>query len=507
MAKPKQNTIEIRVEHITKGLSPIGAEVGIGVEGGVEGSTGQSIGPADHGGVSEHAKRVGITTLGCKVNAYESELIGETLKTDDWKLVPNTDQADLYLINTCTVTREADRQARQEVRKVVKRNPDALVVVTGCYAQMDPDACAQIPGVDLVLGNDRKLDMHRLLPQLEQGDLPQVMVGDLDQHVSLPEQLLAGYEAQTRAFVQIQQGCDQGCTFCIIHVARGPSRSLAPSLIKRQVQRLVLNGYPEIVICGVDLGSYGDDLSLSDQQFDLADLLTELLSLEYEGDNPFRIRLSSIDPHHITDKLIELWAEEPRICPHMHLSLQSGNTLILKRMKRRYTAGHVRERIQKLRSVMPELVISADVMVGFPTETEEQFLDTMQMVQDIEVAFPHTFSYSERDGTPAANIPPARHVPVSERKERNARLRGSALPLQRRLREERVGRVAWVLPEKSAKREGYSLCRAEDYLPCFVPSSEVIVGKWAQVHYTGIEDDYLLGSVTKLGSELTSESL
>lgn len=450
--------------------------------------------PADARAVSAHAKRVGITTLGCKVNSYESELIGETLKTDDWKLVPNTDQADLYLINTCTVTREADRQARQEVRKVIKRNPDALVVVTGCYAQMDPEACADIPGVDLVLGNDRKLDMHKLLPKLEQGDLPKVLVGDLDQHVSLPDQLLAGYEAQTRAFVQIQQGCDQGCTFCIIHVARGPSRSLAPSLIKRQVQRLVLNGYPEIVICGVDLGSYGEDLDLPEKTFNLVSLLKELLELEHEPDNPFRIRLSSLDPHHITDELIELWADEPRICPHMHLSLQSGNTLILKRMKRRYDANHVRERIAKLRSLMPELVISADVMVGFPTETEAQFVDTLKMVEDIQVAFPHTFSYSEREGTPAANIPASKQVPVPERKERNLRLRQAAEPILSDVRARHVGGEAWVLPEKTAKREGFTLCRSEDYLPCLVESERVVSGKWTRVRYTQIDGDYLIAT-------------
>ena len=442
--------------------------------------------------VSPGAKKVGITTLGCKVNAYESELIGETLKTRDWQVVPNSDTADLYLINTCTVTREADRQARQEVRKAVKRNPEALVVVTGCYAQMDPDAVAAIPGVDLVLGNDRKLDMHSLLPQLEQGDLPQVMVGDLDQHVSLPDQLLAGYEAHTRAFVQIQQGCDQGCTFCIIHVARGPSRSLPPSLIKRQVQRLVLNGYPEIVICGVDLGSYGEDLAQGEQRFDLVHLLRELLALEYAPENPFRIRLSSIDPHHISDRLIELMADEPRICPHIHLSLQSGNTLILKRMKRRYTADHVRERIGKLRSVLPDLVMSADVMVGFPTESEEQYLDTEQMIQDIEIAFPHTFSYSERSGTPAARIPADKQVPVPERKERNQRLRQSAEPVKRQLLQSRVGREAWVLPEKPAKKPGFMLCRAEDYLAVLVPEKQVIQGKWQKVRYTGLESEFLI---------------
>lgn len=445
--------------------------------------------------ISENTKLVGITTLGCKVNTYESELIGETLKTDDWRVVPNTQAADLYLINTCTVTREADRQARQEVRKAVKRNPDALVVVTGCYAQMDPQACADIPGVDLVLGNDRKLDMHQLLPQLQEGRLPKVMVGDLDQHVSLPDQLLAGYEAHTRAFVQIQQGCDQGCTFCIIHVARGPSRSLMPSLIKRQVQRLVLNGYPEIVICGVDLGSYGDDLAHGDERFDLSDLLQELLDLEHDQGNPFRIRLSSIDPYHITDKLIDLWARESRICPHMHLSLQSGNTLILKRMKRRYDADHVRERIGALRAKLPQLVISADVMVGFPTETEEQYQDTEQMLRDIEVAFPHTFSYSERSGTPAARIPHAKQVPVPERKHRNLRLRNAAEPLQVALRNSKVGQSAYVLPEKPAKRDGYTLCRAEDYLAVLVPSEQVVKGQWCRVNYLRVDGDFLVADV------------
>ena len=471
--------IEIKVEKIGRGLKSLDEPI-------------KAMPQHESVTKSSNSKKVGITTLGCKVNTYESELIGETLKTDDWQVVPNVEKADLYLINTCTVTREADRQARQEVRKVIKRNPEALVVVTGCYAQMDPQACADIPGVDLVLGNDRKLDMHALLPKLEQGDLPKVLVGDLDQHVSLPDQLLAGYEAHTRAFVQIQQGCDQGCTFCIIHVARGPSRSLPPSLIKRQVQRLVLNGYPEIVICGVDLGSYGDDFSSELEAFDLVDLLKEILALEYDQNNPFRIRLSSIDPHHITDRLIDLMASEPRICPHIHLSLQSGNTLILKRMKRRYDADHVRERIASLRAVVPELVMSADVMVGFPTETQEQYLDTEQMLQDIEVAFPHVFSYSERSGTPAARIPQGKQVPVVERKERNLRLRQSVEEMQHNLRHSRIGSIAWVLPEKSAKKEGFTVCRAEDYLAVLVPSEKAELGKWVKVIYKSVEEGFML---------------
>lgn len=443
------------------------------------------------------SKRVGITTLGCKVNIFESELIGETLQTNDWQVVPNTEVADLYLINTCTVTKEADRQARQEVRRAIKRNPGALIVVTGCYAQMDPNAVAEIPGVDLVVGNDRKLDIHHLLPQLENGELPKVMVGDLDEHVSLPDQLLAGYESHTRAFVQIQQGCDQGCTFCIIHVARGPSRSLAPNLIKRQVQRLALNGYPEIVICGVDLGSYGYDFSSSDlnsarQNFNLVNLLEELLLLESDTNNPFRIRLSSIDPHHISDSLIELIAKEDRICPHIHLSLQSGNTLILKRMKRRYDADYVRERIGKLRKQVPNLVMSADVMVGFPTETEEQFSDTMQMIRDLEIAFPHVFSYSERSGTPASHIPAEKQVPIAVRKERNKRIRELGVDIKSTVLKSKIGQSAWVLAEKESNKEGCQLCRSEDYLSVLVPKLQVEQGKWCLVKLIDMEGGYLL---------------
>ena len=449
-------------------------------------------------------KKVAITTLGCKINSYESELICQALRTDNWQVVRDTEVADLYLINTCTVTREADRQARQQVRRAVRRNQDALVVVTGCYAQMDPDACAAIAGVDLVLGNDRKLDVHKLLPKLQRGELAKVMVGDLDQHVGLAQDLLAGYQDQTRAFVQVQQGCDQGCTFCIIHVARGPSRSLPLTLIKRQVQRLVMNDYPEIVICGVDLGSYGADLRVSGDDFknlelssslDLTDLLKELLDLEYQADNPFRIRLSSIDPAHLENRLIELIAAEPRICPHIHLSLQSGNTLILKRMKRRYDADFVLERISSLRAKVPGLVLSCDVMVGFPTETEEQFQDTAHMLKKLNIVYPHVFSYSERDGTPAARIPNNKQVAVPTRKSRNKKLREIGSQLHAKLLAERVGSYAWVLPENTKRGSTQVLCRAEDYLTVMMRCQDVVQGRWCYIQYTGVKDGHLLGKL------------
>ena len=444
--------------------------------------------------VDVNTRRVGITTMGCKVNAYESELISEAFKSDNWITVPAKQKADLYIVNTCTVTQEADRQARREVRKAVKNNPEAFVIVTGCYAQMDSEACANIPGVDLVVGNDRKLDIHKLLPQFKNGELPKVLVGDLNEHISLPNELLAGYEAQTRAFIQIQQGCDQGCTFCIIHRARGPSRSLAPTLIKRQVEKLALNGYPEIVICGVDLGSYGEDFSDSVQRYDLVGLISELLEIQVENNPDFRIRLSSIDPVHISDRLIELMSSHPRMCKHIHLSLQSGNTLILKRMKRRYTREQLYETINKLREKVPSLVMSADVMVGFPTEEESHFQETQQALLDLDIAFPHIFTYSNRSGTPAEKIPNNKQVDSKVKKERAQRLRESAAQLQDSLHNKQLGKQAWVLPEK-VELTGLK-ARSEHYLTVKVLSEstdkEALLGRWLKVKYCGLEEGQLI---------------
>jgi threonylcarbamoyladenosine tRNA methylthiotransferase MtaB len=435
-----------------------------------------------------------IETLGCKVNAYESELIGQSLARNGWRMLDPAEPADLYVINTCTVTREADRQARQTVRRLIRRNPDALVVVTGCYAQMDGEACGGIPGVDLVLGNDRKLDLASYLPRLEQGRLPRVLVGDLDEHVSLPAQLLTGFEDRTRAFIQVQQGCNQGCMFCIIHRARGPSRSLPTTLIQRQVERLVINGYREIVICGVDLGAWGEDLGVDGggPRPDLADLLGRLAAI----DEDFRIRLSSIDPAHIDDRLIDLLAGHPKLCPHLHLSLQSGSTRVLKRMGRRYTADHVRERVARLRQAMPDLVLSADVMVGFPTESEVQYRETEAMVEALEIAYPHVFPYSERDGTPAARIPADRQVPAAVRKERARRLRQLGKRIRENVMRRRLGSPARLLVESGEADEGGPWrARGADYLPVALTAPGARAGDFIDAVIEGVENDRLVARV------------
>lgn len=435
-----------------------------------------------------------IETLGCKVNAFESELIGESLKASGWHMLESGQPADLYVINTCTVTREADRQARQTVRRLIRRNPDALVVVTGCYAQMEGETCGRIPGVDLVLGNDRKLDLADYLPRLEQGRLPKVLVGDLNEHVSLPDQLITGFEGKTRAFVQVQQGCNQGCMFCIIHRARGPSRSLPMTLVQRQVERLVINGYREIVICGVDLGSYGEDLPATPDR--RRPDLVSLLRLIAAQEDDFRIRLSSIDPAHIDDALIELLASHPKLCPHLHISLQSGNTRVLKRMRRRYTAEHVYERVARLREAIPGLVLSADVMTGFPTETEAQHDDTRRMLRDLEIAYPHVFPYSEREGTPAARIPADRQVPVPVRKQRAGELRQVGRQIRAGVLHRRLGAPVRALVEGRLNGDaGPWGGRGADYLPVSLAASDGRPGDFVDAVIEGVENDRLVARV------------
>ncbi|MEA1890700.1 MAG: tRNA (N(6)-L-threonylcarbamoyladenosine(37)-C(2))-methylthiotransferase MtaB [Pseudomonadota bacterium] len=429
------------------------------------------------------------TTLGCKVNLFESGLIGHSLQSINWQQVDHTDHADLYIVNTCTVTSEADRQARQTVRRLIRQNPQSLIVVTGCYAQISPEACADIPGVDLVLGNDRKLDLHNLLPDLIQGKLPPVLVGDVNEHVSLPENIIERCDGHTRAFVQVQQGCNQGCTFCVIHTARGPSRSFPITLIRRQIERLVLNGYREIVLCGVDIGSYGTELENTRQEYNLATLLREVCNIS--GD--FRLRISSIDPSYLDTELIDVLAGEEKICPHFHLSLQSGNTLILKRMKRRYTAELMYERVAELAERIPYAVYGADIMTGFPTESEQAFGDSISMIKRLKIAFPHVFSYSDRPGVPAARIP--HQIPHEIRKKRTRILIEAGEIVRDKLFREVLNKklLLSVLIEKS---ENYhpqrAFGRSAEYLPVFVRGGNAVAGDLIQVQITGIDGSRLI---------------
>jgi threonylcarbamoyladenosine tRNA methylthiotransferase MtaB len=296
---------------------------------------------------------------------------------------------------------------------------------------------------------------------------------------------LAGYEAQSRAFIQIQQGCDQACTFCIIHVARGPSTSFPVQTVLAQYQKIVEQGYKEVVICGVDLGAYGDDFPEAQS---LLNLLRQMLALELDC----RIRISSIDPYHLSDELIDLISQHHQLCPQIHLSMQSANTLILKRMKRRADRDLIFDRVGKLRALIPGLVLSADVLVGFPTETEEHFSDTLEAIQTLEIAYPHVFPYSNREGTPAAKIPKQVDGLEIKRRARLAREIGQQVWKKQAL--SRVLSIQRTIIESNARQK--FIARCDDYFPVKLDSipSSLEKGQWCEVKITGVEGQYLLGT-------------
>ncbi len=343
-----------------------------------------------------------IVTFGCRLNTYESEVMRGHAKAAGLD--------DVIIFNTCAVTKEAERQARQAIRRAKKDNPDAKIIVTGCSAQIAPEMYAEMPEVDRIIGNDLKLK-----PETWGANAPErVIVNDIMSVRETASHLVEGFEGRARAFIQVQNGCDHRCTFCIIPYGRGNSRSVAIGEIVNQVRALIEAGYKEIVMTGVDVTSYGADLP---GQPTLGQMIRRVLALVPELP---RLRLSSLDPVEMDDDLWRLIAEEPRLMPHLHMSLQAGDDMILKRMKRRHLRADAIAMCERARAYRPDIAFGADIIAGFPTETEEMFQNTLNIVDECGLTFLHVFPYSERPGTPAAKMP---QVPHDIRKERAARLR------------------------------------------------------------------------------------
>ena len=432
-------------------------------------------------------RRAAITTLGCKINTYESEIIAQKLQKDNWTVVPSREPADLYVINSCTVTAEAGRQTRQEIRRAISRNPEAFVVVTGCYAEMESANCAAIPGVDLVIGNSEKLLLVERLKTCFFDEKPTANLHEV--HNDSKSELLNGFSGRTRAFVQIQQGCDQSCTFCIIHKARGSSQSFSVDQITNQIQLLLKNGYKEIVICGIDLGSWGEDFiqRKPNRPSHLVELLEHIA--QFSGD--YRIRLSSIDPIFINNDLVDLIATDEHICPHLHISIQSINGLILKRMKRRYDPELLYDRVSMAHEKIKDLVLSADVLVGFPTETERHFEDTLQGIENLRISYPHVFPYSQRNGTPAARIP--RQVPKMIRKERSARVREVGKRILKGVLLSKLGSTGRVLVEQAgSSNHSAKHGRLDNYLPVRFVDGNPAVGEFLEAQVVKTSDELLI---------------
>ena len=377
-----------------------------------------------------------IVTFGCRLNAFESEVIRD--QTLDSGL------ADTVVFNTCAVTAEAERQARQAIRKVRRNRPGSRIVVTGCAAQIDPSRFAAMDEVDQVLGNVEKLRAE----SYQSLSASPILVDDITNARETAHHLVAGFEGRARAFVQIQQGCDHRCTFCIIPFARGPNRSIPTGRIIDQIQRLVTNGIREVVLTGVDITDYGLDLT------DRSSLGRMVRSLLHEIPELPRLRLTSLDAAEVDDELISVFADEPRLMPHIHISAQSGDDTILKRMKRRHSRADLIRFCTRVRRARADAVFGADLIAGFPTETDEMFKNSLSIIEECGFTYLHVFPYSERPRTPAARMP---QVPVPVRKQRAARLREAGQQRLMSYLDKRCGAKVRVLVE--AKHGG----RCEHY--------------------------------------------
>jgi len=399
---------------------------------------------------------IDIVTFGCRLNTYESEVMRREAEAAGLGALKN----GAVIFNTCAVTAEAVRQAKQSIRKARRENPDARIIVTGCAAQTDPDAFAAMGEVDLVLGNEEKLKAHnyRALPDFGVNDTEKARVDDIFSVRETASHMVDAIEGRARAFVQVQNGCDHRCTFCIIPYGRGNSRSVPMGAVVEQIKRLTGNGYAEVVLSGVDMTSYGADLPGAPK---LGRLVKTILRQVPEVQ---RLRLSSIDSIEADDDLMDAIATEKRLMPHLHLSLQAGDDMILKRMKRRHLRDDSIRFCEEVRRMRPDIVFGADIIAGFPTETEAMFENSLKIVEECGLTHLHVFPFSPREGTPAARMP---QVDGRAIKERAARLRATGEAAYRRHLERLVGTSQSILVERDGlgRTEGFTLAAIEGGAP------------------------------------------
>ena len=424
-------------------------------------------------------RRVAIATLGCKVNQFETADMAQQFRAAGWELVPFSAQADLYLINSCTVTGRSDAESRRLVRRARRTNPAATVVATGCYAQVQPEALAALPELDQVLGNEEKF---QIVAAIESGADHVTDLGTLKQAGPLR---LTSHLEHTRAFLQVQTGCENGCSYCIVPAARGPNRSVPPDEVTAAIQRLTgEEGYREVVLAGIHLGAYGLDLRPATSLTGLIDRLLAETALP-------RLRLGSIEPNELTDELLERFVTSNRLCPHLHIPLQSGCDTVLTRMGRRYTADFYRRLVDRAAALLPEAFIAADLIAGFPGESEAEFEATCRLVEQLPLASLHLFPYSRRPGTPAAGMPDQVPSPVITR--RAELLRRMAADKHAAFQKRFIGSTLPVLGLRHDARHGMVTGLARNYLEVRYPAGATWLNREVTVQVTGSEQGMLLG--------------
>jgi len=403
--------------------------------------------------------KVAISTLGCKVNQYESAGILERLDKGVFLQVPFNTKADCYIINTCTVTGRTDYQSRQLIRRAVRTNPGASVIVTGCYAQVAPYDIARIPGVTLIAGNVEKEHIPEIIQHIVKGD-PQVFVSDICKARELSGFSPLKFPGHTRAFLKIQDGCNSFCSYCIVPYARGPSRSLPESEVFSKIEMLSRSDYKEIVLTGINLGAYGQDHIPPSNLFNI---------LEHVENNKIveRLRLSSIEITEVTDDVIRLMKKGTVICRHLHIPFQSGDDNILSAMKRNYDSAFFKTRLEEICRAIPDIAFGIDVMVGFPGEGEEEFNNTLRLIEEIPVSYLHVFSYSERPGTVASRLPG--RVNEAVKKRRSEILRNIGKEKRNTFAKRFIGQKLTVLVEdKKDKDTGCMRGFSNNYIPVLI---------------------------------------
>ncbi len=406
------------------------------------------------------AKTVAFHTLGCKLNFSETSTLSRMLLNDGFEKKNFTDIADVYVINTCSVTDNADKECRQLVRRIQKKSPESLVVITGCYAQLKPREIAAIPGVDLVLGAAEKFNITKHLKELTKNDSAKICSCDIEEVTEFK----ASYSIndRTRTFLKIQDGCDYNCSFCTIPMARGKSRSDSLENVVANANELAQAGVKEIVLTGVNLGDFRKDGKIF---YDVVQALDEVQGIE-------RFRISSIEPNLLTNDIIEFVSNSKRFMPHFHIPLQSGNNEILGRMRRRYKRELYAERVGAIKTLMPHCCIGVDVIVGFPTESDEHFKDTFDFLHQLDISYLHVFTYSERDNTKALEFNPI--VPVHTRNERNKQLRNLSYMKMQYFTEQNIGTTRKVLFEK-ASADGLMEGFTDNYIKVETPFNQTFV--------------------------------
>ncbi|UQW98619.1 tRNA (N(6)-L-threonylcarbamoyladenosine(37)-C(2))-methylthiotransferase MtaB [Rummeliibacillus sp. G93] len=418
---------------------------------------------------------VAFHTLGCKVNHYETEAIWQLFKDEGYERKDFDYQSDVYVINTCTVTNTGDKKSRQVIRRAIRQNPDAVICVTGCYAQTSPAEIMAIPGVDIVVGTQDRMNLLSYIEQYKKERQPINAVKNIMKNRVYEELDVPYFTDRTRASLKIQEGCNNFCTFCIIPWARGLMRSRDPQEVVRQAQQLVDAGYLEIVLTGIHTGGYGQDL----KDYNLAQLLRDL---EANVKGLKRLRISSIEASQLTDEVIEVLRDSKIVVNHLHIPIQSGSDTVLKRMRRKYTMEFFGERLDRLREVLPDLAITSDVIVGFPGETEDEFMETYNFIAKHQFAELHIFPYSKRTGTPAARMED--QIDEEIKNERVHRL----LTLNDQLAKEYASRfedqVLEVIPEEvvqEGKDTGLLTGYTANYMKVVFEGSEDMIGKLVKV--------------------------